>query len=125
MRRFGAIFIIVVALLAMGMAVRVFGANQTVTGQLIDLACYTLDKENVGLHHRNRGLDCARACAKEGFQVGLLTSDGKAYHIIGNLAANKNAKLWPHMAQTVTVTGTISEENGQTMIAGRDLEMSK
>jgi hypothetical protein len=98
-------------------------ATETVTGQLVDLACYMLDKANTGMTHRGRGYACAQACAKEGFQVGLVTGDGKVYSISGGLAANKNAKLVPHMGHIVTITGDLSEKNGMMVIGSNDLQM--
>jgi hypothetical protein len=98
-------------------------ATEAVTGQVVDLACYMLDKGNTGVTHRGRGYACAQACAKEGFQVGLVTGDGKVYSISGGLAANKNAKLVPHMGHVVTITGDLSEKNGMTVIASNDLQM--
>jgi hypothetical protein len=116
MRKIAVMFL--VALFVIGaLVVRVFGAAQTVTGQLIDLACYWQDKSTVNPHH-GWALDCAQACAREGFAVGVLTPDGKVYQVTGDLAARNNAKLLPHMTQTVTITGDISEKSGQLMIAG-------
>lgn len=115
----------VVALIVVGLGMRAFGQSSvTVSGQLVDLACYSQNKADVGIAHHGKGLDCAQSCAKEGYQVGLLTSDGKVYHVIGGLAANKNAKLWPHMAQTVTITGSVSEQYGQQMLSADDLSLS-
>lgn len=117
--------IAVAVLVAAGLGMRAFGQSSVrVSGQLVDLACYSQDKVDVGIAHQGKGLDCAQSCAKEGYQVGLLTSDGKVYHIIGGLAANKNAKLWPHMAQTVTITGSVSEQYGQQMLSADDLSLS-
>jgi hypothetical protein len=70
-------------------------------------------------------LNCARACALEGFPVGLLTTDGKVYHVTGDLAANSNAKLAPHMTKTVTITGDVSQKDGETIIAGSDLKVAR
>jgi hypothetical protein len=98
-----------------------FGQSETVTGQLIDLACYSQDKDNTGDHHKHQGLNCARACALEGFAVGILTPDGRVYEVTGELTANSNAKLVPHMAQTVTLTGQVREMSGQMTIAANDL----
>jgi hypothetical protein len=97
----------------------------TVTGQLIDLACYPLDKVNTGNSHKGKGYNCAQACAREGFMVGLLTSTGKVYQVTGDLAADSNAKLVPHMAHSVTITGDVTEKEGQTMIAASDLKMTE
>jgi hypothetical protein len=96
---------------------------ETVTGQLIDLACYSLNKEHTGNFHPGRGLICAQACAREGFAVGLLTTKGKVYQVAGGLAAANNAKLVPHLTHTVTITGDISEKDGITLIAASDLKM--
>jgi len=110
----------IVAAAAIGM--RAF-MRTSLTGQLIDIACYSQDKENTGDHHKGRGLACARACALEGFPVGLLTSDGKVYQVTGDLTANRNEKLVDHMTHTVTITGDVTEKDGQNLIASSDLKM--
>ena len=86
---------ILVAALCAAATVPMRAVTETVTGQVIDLACYMLDKSNTGVTHRGRGYACAQACAKEGFQVGLVAAEGKVYSISGGLAASKNAKLVP------------------------------
>jgi peptidylamidoglycolate lyase len=96
---------------------------ETVTGQLLDLACYILDKGNTGNMHKGRGYTCAQACAREGFQVGLLTPEGKLYVVVGGLAADKNAKLVPHMSHTVTMTGEVGDKDGMMTIAASELKM--
>jgi len=101
------------------------GAAERVTGQVVDLACYMLDKANTGNTHSGRGYACAQACAKEGFQVGLITADGKIYEVIGDLAANKNARLVPHVGHTVTVTGEVGKRDSFATITSNDLAMSQ
>lgn len=96
-------------------------AVQTVTGQVIDLACYMLDRKNTAQTHTGRGYACARACAKEGFQVGLLTADGQVFEIVGGLAANKNEKLIAHMGTVVTIEGDVGARDGFTTISANDL----
>jgi hypothetical protein len=98
--------------------------TQTVNGQVIDLACYMLDKANTSNTHRGRGYACAQACAREGFQVGLLTADGKVYQLTGGLAANKNAKLVPHLGHTVAIAGDIQEKDGTGLLAADDIQMT-
>jgi hypothetical protein len=95
-----------------------------VSGQLIDLSCYSENKDNIGNHHINKGLTCAQACAREGFEVGLLARDGTIYHVHGGLAANSNAKLIPHLSKLVTITGYLSKEKGQDVIASDDLQVA-
>jgi hypothetical protein len=122
MRRSAAVLI---SVLAVTMVAPVFANTETVTGQLLDLACYSQRKEDTGNQHRGKGLTCAQACAREGFAVGLLTTDGKVYQVVGELSANSNAKLVPYMAQTVTITGDVSEKARQATIAGSDLKAIK
>jgi hypothetical protein len=117
--------VLISALFVVATAAPALARSETVTGQVVDLACYTLDKGNTGNMHKGRGYTCAQACAREGFQVGLLASDGKVYVVTGDLAANKNAKLVPHMSHTVTITGDVSEEAGMMTIAASELKMIK
>jgi hypothetical protein len=112
----GALFICV-------LGAHAFAATETVTGKVIDLACYGQDKANTENEHKGKGMICAQACAREGFAVGLLTADGKVYRVTGGLAADNNAKLVPHMARRVTITGEVSEESGNLIIVANDLKM--
>ena len=103
-----------------------FAATQTITGQLIDQSCYNMDKSNTGVDHKmpkGDTKDCAIACAKGGKPLALLTSDGKVYTVMGDLAADKNAKLVPHMSHTVALTGDVTENGGKMMIAAANLKM--
>ena len=90
-------------------AERLVAAPETITGEVISLTCYTNDKTNVG----RKGHTCALATIKwEGNPAGVLTSDGKVYQIAGGLAANNNAKLWPLVGHTVTITGEVTQTPG-------------
>ena len=121
MRKSG-VFLILVTVLSAIAPVR--GATQTVTGQLVDLYCYNpVSKENAGMDHR-QGRECASACAKwEGQPVGLVASDGKLYQLAGELVANNNAKVAPHITHTVTITGDVTEKNDVLILTAGDLEM--
>jgi len=96
-----------------------FAKTETVKGEVVDLTCMMKDKKNVGASHK----ECADACAKKGAPLGLLTADGKAYLITGGLAADNNAKLVPHVAHTVEITGDVSEKDGKMQIAADALKM--
>ena len=114
---------LIAALFVVALAAPAFAQTETVTGQVIDLACYPEDKTNTGNAHRGKGLICAQACAREGFPVGILTPAGKVYEVTGGLAAERNAKIVPHMSHTVTITGEVSQKDGKTVIAASDLKM--
>jgi len=103
-----------------------FAKTETVKGQVVDAMCYKMDKSNTGKDHKMKNgdtADCAAMCAKQGHPLALLTSDGKVYEISGGLAADKNAKLIPHIAHTVEITGDVMDHGGSMMISADALKM--
>lgn len=100
-------------------------ATQTLSGQLIDQTCYKLDKSNTGVDHKmpEPTPACATTCAKMGQPVALLTADGEVYTVTGDLAANNNAKLVPHMSHKVELTGDVTEKGGTMTISATSLKM--
>jgi len=114
--------LLLATLLLVTFALPAFAETKTVTGKLVDLACYGQNKENTENAHKGKGYDCGKACAREGFPVGILTSDGKVYQVSGDLAAHANAKLVPHIAETVTITGDVSEKGGIAVITSNELK---
>jgi hypothetical protein len=101
-------------------------ATETVTGKIVDQACYLKDKvNNVGNDHKMPAemKDCAAACAKKGSPLALLTTDGKVYTIAGGLAADNGAKLIPHISHTVAITGDVTTKGGAMSIASGELKM--
>lgn len=118
------ISLIVVAVL-LGMGASAYADD--VTGVLVDLACYTKDKANTTNAHKGMGETCAQACAKKGGTVALVTDKGEVYEVMtmGGLAGENNAKLVPHMAHTVTLTGAVveSKDKKTRMIHATALKM--
>jgi hypothetical protein len=107
---------------ALTLGAMVVAKVETVKGELVDQACYMKDKvANVGAAHQ----ECAQTCAKKGQPVALVTEDGKIYTVTGDLAMNMNAKLVPHMAHTVELTGDVTEKDGKMAIAATDLKMAR
>jgi len=101
--------------------------TETVKGKIVDESCYNMDKaNNAGKDHKmpkGDTADCATGCAKAGRPMAILTDDGKVYELTGGLAAEKNAKIIPHIAHTVEVTGDVTEKDGKMMIAADSLKM--
>ena len=115
-----------VAALVLALCGSAFAATQTLSGQLIDQTCYKLNKANTGVDHKmpdGPTADCAATCAKMGQPVALLTADGKVYTVTGDLAANNNAKLVPHLSHKVELTGDVTEKGGTMTIAATNLKM--
>jgi hypothetical protein len=108
-----------------GWAVPASGQAQTFRGTLVDLYCYTQNKENSGMHHGNQR-ECAWACVKyTAMPVGLLTSEGRSFELIGGVVANNNAKIAPHIGKTVTVTGTVGVRDGMPTITTNEVTVVK
>jgi hypothetical protein len=108
------------------LAAPAFAKTETVKGQIVDESCYKMDKSNTGADHKMPNgdtKDCAAACAKMGQPMALLTADGKVYEITGGLAADKNAKLIPHISHTVEITGDVMDHDGKMMITSDSLKM--
>jgi hypothetical protein len=100
--------------------------TETVKGQVVDMGCYTMDKSNTSVDHKmpkGDTKDCAVSCAKAGRPMAILTSDGKVYQLAGGLAAEKNAKIVPHVGHTVEVTGDVMDHGGSMMITADSLKM--
>lgn len=73
----------------------------------------TLDAGGLG----QRLAEARASVVWEAMPAGIVTADGKAYQVIGGLAANNNAKIAQFLGQTVTVTGSVSEIHGMTTIS--------
>lgn len=101
------------------------GKSETVTGTVIDLVCYAKNNANTGLDHDD-GRVCAIACIKwEGNPAGLITADGKVYQLTGGVLGKNNIKIAEHIAHTVTITGSVYEKDGMTMLSSDTLTMVK
>jgi hypothetical protein len=116
---------LVACALVLALSASAFAATQTITGRLIDETCYKQNKANTGVDHKmpEDTPGCAVTCAKMGLPVALLTDDGKVYTVTGDLAANNNAKLVPHLSHKVELTGDVSGTGGTMMIAATSLKM--
>jgi hypothetical protein len=117
---------IMVAAFVIALGAPAFAKTETVKGQIIDETCYTMDKSNTGVDHKmpkGDTKDCAIGCAKAGRPMAILTADGKVYEIAGGLAADKNAKIVPHVGHTVEVTGDVMDHGDKMMITADTLKM--
>jgi hypothetical protein len=98
----------------------------TVTGEIIDMACY-FDNGASGPGHA----ECARMCIASGLPVGLKTKDGTVYVLIGKqeppnprpaaMHESLNGQLASYAAKIVTISGTIVSKNGMRVIENAQL----
>ena len=75
--------LVALAVLVLGSGAFAIAAPTSVTGVLVDKACYTKDKANTTNAHKGMGDTCAQDCAKKGQQVALVTSTGDVYDVKG------------------------------------------
>jgi hypothetical protein len=77
------------------------GNEMTITGQVIDVNCFTT-KGASGAGHKA----CAQACAKAGVPLAILGSDGTIYMPVSSSPGDpQNSKLIPFAEDKVKVTG--------------------
>jgi hypothetical protein len=114
------ISIVASAAFAAALAMPVLAADMTVKGEVVDVACSTKKGEG-GKGEAHAG--CAMACAKKGLPVGILTADA-IYTVVGDYAANSNAKLLDFVARKVIVTGEVSEKDGMKSINVKSIKLA-
>ena len=84
------------------------GNEATITGQVIDLNCYTTQGAS-GAGHKQ----CAQACAKAGVALAILGSDGTVYVPVSSKPGDpQNSRLIDFAEAKVKVTGTLRFANG-------------
>ena len=88
---------------------------QTIKGEIVDLMCY-IDHGAMGEKHA----DCATVCIKSGGPVGIVTSDGEAYLVIGQHEPI-NKQLIPFAGKTITLKGKVVERGGMRMIENSEI----
>ncbi len=86
------------------------GSEITVTGEVLDMACY-LDHGAHGEGHAS----CAEKCVSSGLPVGLKSANGTVYLLIGqHMPANQ--ELAQYAAKTITVKGKFVSRDGMNLL---------
>ncbi len=85
-------------------------ADDTVTGEVVDLSCYLGHPEtSKGASHKK----CAETCAKKGLPMGLLTEDSQVYVLVEDHDNPKGyAAAIDSAAKTITVEGRKVAQGG-------------
>jgi hypothetical protein len=111
---------LLVALAATGLLLGVpsVRADDTITGEVVDLACYIghPDESGRGPSHRK----CADVCLKKGMPMGILTDDKQIFLLLED---HDNPKPYEQIrqkaAETVTVEGRKATKGGvQALVVG-------
>ena len=89
-------------------------ADDTVTGEVIDLSCYLHHPET---SHGESHKKCAETCAKKGLPMGLLTDDKQVILLLEDHENPKGyATALEGAAKTITVEGTKVNQGGMAGI---------
>jgi hypothetical protein len=103
---------VVTALFLAGTALHAAAEKATVSGEVIDSACYAKNGAK-GPDHAA----CAQRCAKNGVPLAILTDDGQVVMVASPKEGESgNALLVDHVAKKVTVEGTWSEKEGKKVL---------
>jgi type 1 fimbria pilin len=94
----------------------------TVTGEVIDSACY-IKMGAKGESHR----DCAQKCGDAGIPLALLEDGTNSVIWLASVAdmETPNAKLRPHAGRKVIVTGTYAERGGAKILLVESVQAVK
>lgn len=92
---------------------------QTITGEVVDLACY-LSAGEMGPNHR----ECAQKCITSGLPVGIKSGD-QVYLAMTSEHGPANTLLASLAAQQVTVEGTVTERDGVHLIAIKKITLKE
>src|SRR5262245_59401499 len=89
-------------------------ADDSVTGEVIDLSCYLHHPET---SHGESHKKCAETCAKKGLPMGLLTDDKQVILLLEDHENPKGyATALQGAAKTITVEGTKVNQGGMAGI---------
>jgi len=118
-------FLVITALLFSALAVsqeKQTSKEATISGEVIDVACY-LSSGARGADH----IDCAKACAKAGGALGILTADGKIYVSLlpDDHKNSPNHLLFDHVGHNVDAKGYVRVKGGVNGIMIRSIAMAK
>ena len=96
----------------------------SVDGLVRDVACPIQNHTSTATDF---DLDCARACARSGSPLIILTRSGDIYFPISDQMPDpdQRAKLMPYVGKYVKATGTVYTRNGTRTIVIRDIEEMK
>jgi len=96
------------------------GKTRTVTGEVVDVACYVSSGAR-GENHKS----CAEACANGGGALGILERrTNKLYVVVSpKPGGDPKAPLMEHITHTVQVTGPVAMRGGVSTIAVQSVKM--
>jgi hypothetical protein len=95
------------------------GPAQTISGEIVDMACYMGGEEHGAKHAK-----CAGMCVTGGAPMGLLTKEGALYLVVANHADEKPYEAAKKLAGgAATLTGQVTKKGGvQALIVDKTVQ---
>jgi hypothetical protein len=94
-------------------------AADSVTGEVVDVACWMHDEKYKGPSHKK----CAETCAKKGIPMGILTSDNQLWVLLEDHENPKGyADAKAKAAETITVEGVKVTKGGVQAIIAEEVK---
>ena len=116
MKRFALVAL--TAISAVTLMTVVSGAEETITGRLVEAGCAAMGGAEPSADH----VACMVRCARNGDPIGILT-DGGLYKITGDWASTHDGELAEMMAKQVRAQGETSETNGELLLEISTIEL--
>ena len=82
-------------------------AERTMTGEIVDLHCYTSRAK-----HGEEHAGCANACISRDVPAGFLADDGTLYLLLNEKSTSVKEKIAGKAGKKVTVRGKVVEKSG-------------
>jgi hypothetical protein len=89
----------------------------TLTGEIVDLHCYT-SREAKGEQHGG----CANACISRDVPAGLLTADGTLYLLLNEKSTSVKEKITGKAGKQVTAKGKVLDRSGMKVLQLESVE---
>lgn len=86
-------------------------AQKTMTGEIVDMHCYT----NRGAHGEEHA-GCANACINRDVPAGFLADDGTLYLLVNEKSVSVKDKVTGKAGKKVTVHGKVVERSGMKVL---------
>jgi hypothetical protein len=95
-------------------------ADETITGEIIDVACYGGHGAKGAAH-----ADCGKKCLEGGGQAAVLTDKGDFYLALGKNHGSASQMLAPYAGKQAKVTGDVTHQGNANFIVVEKVDPAK
>ena len=111
MNKFTLVLLIVLTAFAASISGEATNPERTITGQIVDMHCYT-SRGAKGEEHAG----CANACVSRDVPAGFLADDGTLYLLVNEKSTSVKEKVAGKAGRKVTARGRVVERSGMKVL---------